>query len=68
MSKEVKEDSVGDVKVGELGFGSVAEGGLLIALPNASVSQEIKLEGGGGISYFHRRQCWRKQIPFERRK
>ena len=47
MSKEVKEDSVGDVKVGELGFGSVAEGGSFIALPNASVSQEIKLEGGG---------------------
>ena len=46
--KDVKDDSVGDVKVGELGFGSVAEGGSFIALPNASTSQEIRLEGGGG--------------------
>jgi hypothetical protein len=48
MSKaSLKEDSVGDVKVGELGFGSVAEGGSFIALPNAD-SVEIKLEGGVG--------------------
>lgn len=46
MSKVKAEDSVGDVKVGELGFGSVAEGGSFIAVPNAS--EEIKLEGGGG--------------------
>ncbi len=38
----------GDMAVGELGFGSVAEGGSFIALP-AEPSEEIKLEGGHGV-------------------
>ena len=47
MAKSVSSKD-GDMAVGELGFGSVAEGGSFIALP-AEPSEEIKLENGQGV-------------------
>ena len=57
MAKSISSKE-GDMAVGELGFGSAAEGGSFIALPTEP-SDEIKLEGGKG-------GCLLERTPWEK--